>query len=123
MNKERGSQSLWHWFRSSRQSELLVVFAEDVAALGGLTTALVFIGLALATGNPVWDAVGSICIGVLLVLVALLVGIEVKVAVKARMKPVASAEALITAINAIEKDFRVAFPQVHFLFFEPDLKD
>ena len=165
VNKERGARNLWQWFRTSRQSELLVVFAEDIAALGGLVIALVFIGLAMLTGNPVWDAAGSICIGVLLVLVAVLVGVEVKslligqsveamvlermrghlearpevgavynlltqqlgsdvmVAVKARMKPAPSAEALIAAINAVEKDFRAAFPQVHFLFFEPDLSD
>ncbi|MEP7303468.1 MAG: cation diffusion facilitator family transporter [Caldimonas sp.] len=165
VNKERGRKSLWRWFRSSRQSELLVVFAEDIAALGGLVIALSFIGLAMATGNPVWDAAGSICIGVLLVLVAVLVGVEVKalligqsveatvlhrmrkhleahaevesvynlltqqlgrdvmVAVKARMRSTGSAEALIGAINRVEQDFRVAFPQVRFLFFEPDLAD
>jgi cation diffusion facilitator family transporter len=78
INKTRGSQSLWQWFRSSRQSELLVVLGEDLAALGGLVLALGFIGLAMLTGNPMWDAVGSIAIGVLLVGVAVLVGIEVK---------------------------------------------
>ena len=165
VNKDRGRQSLWRWFRSSRQSELLVVFAEDIAALGGLTIALAFIGLAVATGNPAWDAAGSIAIGALLVLVAVLVGVEVKslligqsvearvlarmrqhlearpevdtvynlltqqlgsdvmVAVKAKMRPAASAAALIAAVNAVERDFRSAFPQVHFLFFEPDLAD
>ena len=76
--KTRGEQTLWQWFRSSRQSELLVVLGEDLAALGGLAFALLFIGLSMLTGNPVWDAVGSIAIGVLLVLVALLVGTEVK---------------------------------------------
>jgi len=78
INKERGELSLWQWFRSSRQSELLVIFGEDLAALGGLVLALVFIGLAMITGNPMWDAAGSIGIGVLLVLVAVLVGVEVK---------------------------------------------
>jgi cation diffusion facilitator family transporter len=78
INKERGAMSLWTWFRTSRQSELLVIFGEDLAALGGLALALFFIALSMVTGNPMWDAVGSICIGVLLVLVALLVGIEVK---------------------------------------------
>src|SRR5436190_630102 len=78
VNKDRGRQGLWRWFRSSRQSELLVVFAEDIAALGGLSLALAFIAMSMATGNPAWDAAGSICIGVLLVLVAVLVGIEVK---------------------------------------------
>ena len=78
INKTRGTQTLWQWFRSSRQSELLVVLGEDLAALGGLVLALFFIGLSMLTGNPMWDAVGSIASGVLLVGVALLVGVEVK---------------------------------------------
>lgn len=78
INQERGDRSLWQWFHGSRQSELLVIFGEDLAALGGLALALAFIGLSVLTGNPMWDAVGSICIGALLVGVALLVGREVK---------------------------------------------
>ena len=78
IDKERGERSLWRWFRTSRQSELLVIFGEDMAALGGLVLALGFIGLTMVTGNPVWDAIGSISIGVLLILVAVLIGIEVK---------------------------------------------
>ena len=165
INKVRGTRSLWRWFRSSRQSELLVIFGEDLAALGGLVLALGFIGLTMVTGNPMWDAVGSVCIGVLLVLVAILVAIEVKallvgqsaepqvlarmrahldaqpqvaqvyslitqqlgseimVAVKARMQPVGSDAALIDAINAVERSIRAAFPQVRWMFFEPDAGD
>jgi cation diffusion facilitator family transporter len=78
IDKERGDLSLWRWFKTSRQSELLVILGEDLAALGGLALALVFIALSMITGNPVWDAIGSISIGVLLVLVALLVGTEIK---------------------------------------------
>ena len=78
IDKERGALSLWQWFRTSRQSELLVIFGEDLAALGGLVLALGFIALAMITGNPMWDAVGSISIGALLVLVAIMVGIEIK---------------------------------------------
>ena len=78
IDKERRDLSLWQWFRTSRQSELLVIFGEDLAALGGLALALGFIALSMITGNPMWDAVGSISIGVLLVLVAILVGVEVK---------------------------------------------
>lgn len=78
IDKERGDLSLWQWFRTSRQSELLVIFGEDLAALGGLVLALGFIALSMITGNPIWDAIGSIGIGVLLVCVAVLVGIEVK---------------------------------------------
>jgi cation diffusion facilitator family transporter len=75
---ERGEQSLWRWFRQSRRSELIVVLGEDVAALGGLALALVFVTLTLVTGNPLWDAVGSMVIGALLIAVAWLVGMEVK---------------------------------------------
>jgi cation diffusion facilitator family transporter len=165
INKERGDLGLWRWFRTSRQSELIVIFGEDLAALGGLVLALCFIGMAMVTGNPMWDAMGSISIGVLLILVAVLVGVEVKallvgqsaepqvlarmhahlqaqpqvaqlyslitqqlgsdimVAVKARMHPVGSDVALVEAINAVERGLREAFPQVRWVFFEPDLKD
>ena len=51
VNKERGDQSLWSWFRSTRNSELLVIFGEDVAALGGLSCALAFISLSMVTGG------------------------------------------------------------------------
>jgi divalent metal cation (Fe/Co/Zn/Cd) transporter len=50
-------------------------------------------------------------------------GSDVMVAVKAKMRPAASAQALIESINRVEKGFRAAFPQVQWLFFEPDLAD
>jgi divalent metal cation (Fe/Co/Zn/Cd) transporter len=77
IDKERGQRGYWTWFRTSRTSELVVIFGEDLAALGGLVLAFGFIVVAVVTGNPMWDALGSVAIGVLLVLVAVLVGREV----------------------------------------------
>jgi cation diffusion facilitator family transporter len=77
IDKERGARGYWNWFRSSRTSELVVIFGEDLAALGGLVLAFAFIVVAVLTGNPMWDAVGSVAIGVLLVMVAVLVGKEI----------------------------------------------
>jgi cation diffusion facilitator family transporter len=77
INKARGGKSLWRWFRETRQSELIVVLGEDVAALAGLSLALIAVLLAIYTGDPVYDAAGSIAIGVLLVLVAIGVGVEI----------------------------------------------
>jgi len=78
VNKVRQGRSLVRWFRESRQSELIVVFGEDLAALFGLVLALIAIFVTILTGDPFWDALGSIGIGILLVLVALFIGIEVK---------------------------------------------
>lgn len=78
VDKVRGKRSLTRWFHQSRESELLVVFGEDMAALVGLVFAFAAILATLVSGNPVFDAVGSIAIGVLLILVAVLVGMEVK---------------------------------------------
>lgn len=78
VNKARGERSLWQWFRNSRQAELVVIFGEDLAALLGLVFALVAVILAVVTGNPVWDAIGTLAIGVLLVVVAVFISIEVK---------------------------------------------
>ncbi|MDC8012170.1 cation diffusion facilitator family transporter [Tahibacter soli] len=78
VNKARGSQSLWRWFRESRQSELIVIFGEDLAALLGLVFALVAVIATMITGNPVYDAIGSIGIGVLLIVIAVFIAVEVK---------------------------------------------
>jgi cation diffusion facilitator family transporter len=78
VNKARGGRSLWRWFRESRQAELVVIFGEDLAALLGLVFALIAVLLTVVTGNPIWDAVGTIFIGVLLIVVAVFVAIEVK---------------------------------------------
>jgi cation diffusion facilitator family transporter len=78
VNKARGERSLWQWFRGSRQAELVVIFGEDLAALLGLAFALGAVLLAVATGNPAWDAIGTIAIGALLIVVAVFVAIEVK---------------------------------------------
>jgi cation diffusion facilitator family transporter len=73
VNKARGGQNLWRWFIESRQSELIVVFGEDLAALLGLAFALIAVLATMATGNPLFDAAGSIAIGVLLCLIAIFV--------------------------------------------------
>jgi cation diffusion facilitator family transporter len=71
-------KSFLQWFHETRQSELLVIAGEDIAALMGLAIAFIAVALTVVTGNPVWDAVGSIAVGVLLILVALFVLREVK---------------------------------------------
>jgi len=78
VNKERHGRRLLRWFRESRSSELIVVFGEDVAALLGLVVALLAVLVAAVTGNPIYDAIGTIAIGILLVVIAILLAIEVK---------------------------------------------
>ncbi|HUL97565.1 MAG TPA: cation diffusion facilitator family transporter [Usitatibacter sp.] len=77
-NKVRGARSLWAWLRETRNSELVVVFGEDLAALLGLALAFAAVLAAWLTGNVLYDALGSMAIGVLLIVVAVAVGIEVK---------------------------------------------
>jgi cation diffusion facilitator family transporter len=164
IRKVQGGRSLWQWFRTSRQSELVVILGEDIAALFGLVLALVAILLAVFTGDPFWDALGSMSIGALLIVVAIGIGIEIKalligqsaepetqqrmqaflerqpgvekiygmitmqlgtsvmVAVKAKMQA-ASAADLVAAINRAEEAMRAEFPEIQWLFFEPDIRD
>ncbi len=78
INKLRHGVSLWRWIKNTSQSELIVVLGEDVAALLGLLFALLSVGLSIITGNPVYDAVGSIGIGVLLIIVSFFLAVKVK---------------------------------------------
>ena len=69
------------WFRfirRTKQPELPVVLLEDVGALVGLVFALTGVLLAEATGNPRWDAMGSVMIGTLLIVIAIVLIVEMK---------------------------------------------
>jgi cation diffusion facilitator family transporter len=78
VKKLKHNVSLWTWVRNSRQSELIVVLGEDTAALLGLSFAIISVVLAIVTGNPVFDAIGSIGIGVLLIVISFFLAIKVK---------------------------------------------
>jgi cation diffusion facilitator family transporter len=78
VKKLRHGESLLKWIKNSRQSELVVVLGEDIAALLGLFFALVSVVLAIVTGNPIFDAIGSIGIGVLLVIISFFLAIKIK---------------------------------------------
>ncbi len=78
IRKIRHNIPLLTWVNNTRQSELIVVLGEDIAALLGLTFALVAVILTIVTGNPVFDAMGSIGIGILLIIVSLFLAVKVK---------------------------------------------
>jgi cation diffusion facilitator family transporter len=78
IRKVAGRQPFMEWFRETRQSELMVVAGEDIAALLGLTLAFVAVAASVITGNPTWDALGTLTIGIVLMVIAIAVMIEVK---------------------------------------------
>jgi divalent metal cation (Fe/Co/Zn/Cd) transporter len=158
-----GKRSFVKWFRRAVMNSLVV--GEDIAALAGLSLALVAVLATIVTGKPLFDALGTIAIGVVLVLVAVTVGIEVKslligesadpetlsalrdflsgrpeiaevyslitlqlgtdlmVSAKVRMQEMNAAVHLIEDINEVECALRTTFPQIRWVFFEPDTKD
>ncbi|MFJ6725557.1 cation diffusion facilitator family transporter [Streptomyces sp. NPDC091281] len=77
-NPLRGDLSWKEFVRRAKAPELPVVLLEDLGALVGLILALGGVGIALATGDGVWDGIGTVCIGVLLVLIALVLAAETK---------------------------------------------
>jgi cation diffusion facilitator family transporter len=72
----RGKQSLVQYIRHAKSPELPVVILEDIAALVGLVLAFLGVGLTVITHNPIWDAIGTLAIGALLVAVAIILGLE-----------------------------------------------
>jgi divalent metal cation (Fe/Co/Zn/Cd) transporter len=96
---ERGNQSLLRYMRNSSATELVVVLAEDAAALIGLLLALFAVLLTLLTGNPIWDGVGSLLIGLLLIGVAWFVGVEVTSLLMNEAPPLALRAAIRTCVD------------------------
>lgn len=78
VNKIRHNESLWKWVLNSRQSELVLVMGEEVGAILGLILALISIVLSIVTGNPMFDAIGSVGIGCLLIVISMFMAIKIK---------------------------------------------
>jgi cation diffusion facilitator family transporter len=74
----KGDSSWVQFIRRAKNPELPVVLLEDFAALIGLALALLGVGLSAATGDGVWDGIGTTAIGVLLIAVAVILVVETK---------------------------------------------
>jgi cation diffusion facilitator family transporter len=77
-NHTRAGRSWVEFIRRAKAPELPVVLLEDFGALIGLALALLGVGIALATDDGVWDGVGTLCIGTLLITIALVLAAETK---------------------------------------------
>ncbi len=97
--EERGRRPLLRYLRESSRTELVVVLAEDAAALLGLALALAAVLLTLLTGNPLWDGLGSLAIGMLLIAVAAFVGREVASLLMNEAPPLGLRAALRAAVD------------------------
>jgi cation diffusion facilitator family transporter len=163
VKKQNTYPNLWIWFQKSTASDLVVIFMEDLAALVGLISATIFLLIAIITKNPIWDAIGSIFIGCLLVIVSFLLAREVKsllvgektskdyshfiqdlfrkedpeikilkiislatgsnevmLAMKISIGQIKLSSDLVNSINRVEAKTKKNFPEIKWLFVEPD---
>jgi cation diffusion facilitator family transporter len=97
-------ESYWQFIRSAKSPELPTVLLEDVAAEAGLVFALAGVLLGHFTHEPRWDAAGSIAIGVLLVVVAFVLGVEMKALL---MGEIASREHRVALASALRSHVHV----------------
>jgi cation diffusion facilitator family transporter len=77
LNKRRGNKAFYQYLKDTTDSDLVVVFGENSAAVLGLVFAIAALGLAVATGDGRWDGIGSAVIGLVLVAVAIFLATEV----------------------------------------------
>ncbi len=163
--KIRRGRPFMEWLRHTRNAELVVVLGEDIAALAGLGLAFAFVGLAAQTGDTRYDAIGSILIGCVLIIVAAFIvvriralligksaepalraqidelinrdpdietllhtitlqfGPKVLLAAKVKMRAGLTIEEAVQHLNDLERDIKKSFPEVGWIFVEPDVKD
>ncbi|MCB1845560.1 MAG: cation diffusion facilitator family transporter [Halioglobus sp.] len=99
----RGERPFLEWLKNTRNAELTVVLGEDTAALLGLALAFVFVSLAALTGNPTYDAIGSICIGVVLIVVSAFLTIRVRSLLVGRSADPVIQQAIDEVISDVEE--------------------
>ena len=163
--KIRRGRPFREWLTHTRNAELVVVLGEDIAALAGLVLAFAFIGTAALTGDTRYDALGSIFIGVVLIIVAAFIVVRIRtlligksaepalreqidalisrdpaierllntitlqfgprvvLAAKVKMRSGLTIDEAVDHLNALERDIKQAFPEVGWIFVEPDNTD
>jgi cation diffusion facilitator family transporter len=105
-NRTRGGRNWFRFVRRTRSPELPVILLEDSGALLGLLFALIGVGLSVLTGNGVFDGIATLCIGALLVAVAVLLAVETKSLVigeSALPEQVAAIEKALLATPGVER--------------------
>ncbi|WP_436794972.1 cation diffusion facilitator family transporter [Actinospongicola halichondriae] len=95
----KGDAGWWEFIRRSRAPEVPVVLLEDAGAMTGLVLALAGVGLSEITGDPVWDGIGTLCIGLLLGLIAIVLAVEMKSLLMGESATVADQRAIRAAIE------------------------
>jgi len=165
INKLKGSKSLKQWIKTTRNAELIVILGEDVAAIVGLTIAFAFVLTAFLTNNPIYDAVGSIAIGLILITISIFLSIRIKsliigrsadpelqeivqnkisqnpdvkeifniitiqfgsnvmFAAKLRFCNTLNIDSVCNSINQLEKEIKIAYPEIKWCFIEPDIAE
>ncbi|HEX6287513.1 MAG TPA: cation diffusion facilitator family transporter [Acidimicrobiia bacterium] len=106
-DRVRGRRSWWDFIRRSRSPELPVVLLEDAGALIGLILALIGVGLAAITGDVLWDGVGTLSIGVLLVVISIVLTVEMKSLLIGEAATDENVSALMSAVESVPSVNRV----------------
>ncbi|MEU4282544.1 cation diffusion facilitator family transporter [Nocardiopsis dassonvillei] len=101
-NAVRGKAGWVQFVRRSKSPELPVILLEDAGALLGLVFALAGVGLTLFTGDGLWDGLGTAAIGVLLVVIAVVLAVEVKSLLIGESATSENVRAIRRAIESVE---------------------
>src|SRR5699024_1482043 len=96
----KGGDGWWRFIRRSRNPELPVVLLEDTGALIGLVLALAGVGLTVLTGDAVWDGVGTLLIGILLGVIAIVLIVEMKSLLIGESATEPEEQAILRALSA-----------------------
>ena len=118
IKKIRGERPFREWLKHTRNSELVVVLGEDIGAQLGLFFALGFLILAKITGDPMYDALGSVCIGVILIVISVFVGLRIRSLLLGRSAD-PEIQAVIEGIIGRQEDIEYVFNSIT-LQFGPD---
>lgn len=106
-SRVKGNRTWWEFIRRSRSPELPVVLLEDAGAMIGLVLALIGVGLTSITGDPLWDALGTLSIGILLVIISITLTVEMKSLLIGEAATEEDIEAITAAVQTVPSVVRV----------------